>query len=147
MVAMFWMTRGGGRLSALQASRMAFEDRSGHFPGCDPMSAVGQTLQKPDVRVMSAFPLIATECYDLMGQWRDFGWSCARPQGTESRREDCTQRSNGCRSSVESAQSSARSVSEDRCSAYLKQPADFGDVYVFPVRPVAVKGAVFCVLE
>jgi cysteine synthase len=30
-------------------------------------------------------------------QWRDFGWSCARPQGTESRREDCTQRSNGCR--------------------------------------------------
>ena len=33
-------TRGGGRLPAFQASRMAFEDRSGHFPGCDPMSAV-----------------------------------------------------------------------------------------------------------
>src|SRR5258708_1523228 len=34
-------TRGGGRLPAFQASRMAFEDRSGHFPGCDPMSALG----------------------------------------------------------------------------------------------------------
>src|SRR5258708_40150849 len=49
-------TRGGGRLPAFQASRMAFEDRSGHFPGCDPMSAVGQTRTSARSRGMSVLP-------------------------------------------------------------------------------------------
>jgi hypothetical protein len=48
-------TRGGGRLPAFQASRMAFEDRSGHFPGCDP-SAVGQQLPSGRVGARSANP-------------------------------------------------------------------------------------------
>ncbi len=49
-------TRGGGRLPAFQASRMAFEDRSGHFPGCDPMSAVGQKRRFDCVPLSSGLP-------------------------------------------------------------------------------------------